>query len=370
MRNSWIVLFILSLALFAEELSYSMYFFEDNQRNEVFTSSFKINKQILSRTELSVDVELDQVTVPPVDGVTGASRPLVRSNEAFKKNRGQLIMGLKQVLTDNTEVQLNYFTSHENDYSSQTFYGVWSQFFADKNFNLKIGTKYGWDDVGEILPDNSYQDDWKQTIGVNVGLMQLLSNKTFVNLLVDYNRLDGFLSDPYRQVSVFNGSDSTLVDERHPDLRERYSGSIKVKHYVDFLKGAIDLSFRYYMDTWGDEKEDGLTSMTYRAELSKYMTENFVVNLNLRLYSQSAVSFYKERYNGSEKYVTGDYKLQEFSSQNFGVAGTYYFRGLLKKNDPDLEFLRNLSLNLQYYRYVNDLDFSSDIFHGILSYQF
>jgi hypothetical protein len=86
--------------------------------------------------------------------------------------------------------------------------------------------------------------------------------------------------------------------------------------------------------------------------------------MNYRYYTQTNAYFTRDRYAGNEymrnSLRTADYKLKQFGSNNFGFSLEYLMRGLAKAN-PDLEFLQNSSIEVMYFRYFNDLDFSADI---------
>ena len=92
--------------------------------------------------------------------------------------------------------------------------------------------------------------------------------------------------------------------------------------------------------------------------------KDLILGINYRYYTQTAAKFYQDKYVGQEflndGLRTADYKLQKFSSNNFGFSLTYLLRGL-GKADPDLEFLQNSSIEVMYFRYFNDLDFTADI---------
>ena len=55
-----------------------------------------------------------------------------------------------------------------------------------------------------------------------------------------------------------------------------------------------------------------------------------------------------------------DYKLEPFSSNNFGLSLSFMLRAFGAPGS-DLEFLENSSVELEYFRYFNSLDFSADI---------
>ena len=86
-----VILMFTIIPIFAqgEKMGYTTYYFSDSGDNSVVTSSFNLAKQILGRTFFLLDIEVDNVTVPAITAVTGATRPQRQSNKPFKKTRGQ-----------------------------------------------------------------------------------------------------------------------------------------------------------------------------------------------------------------------------------------------------------------------------------------
>jgi hypothetical protein len=190
-------------------------------------------------------------------------------------------------------------------------------------------------------------------------LTQLLSSTTVMDLSYDIVHMSGFLSDPYRQVRVF-ADDGTQqsIDELHPAKRWRHAGSIRLTQSVPSLRAALIGSYRGYGDTWS------VSSHTVELKLNSYIFTDLVLGMDYRYYTQTGAEFYLPTYRGSgflgEAFRSFDYKLRPFSSNTVGLSLTYLLRGL-GRSMPDLEFLQDSSVEVLYFRYFNDLDFSADI---------
>lgn len=348
------------------EVGLTTYYFSDSGDNRVVTMALNLAKQIFSRTFLSADFELDQVTVPAVTAVTGATRPQRRKNEPFEKSRKQFIVGAKQGFGDYTMLGANYYHSQEVDYRSNSVIGTFSQELNGRNTTLTFRGQYTSDWVGKILENGDTPYQAKKTYAASATFVQVLSSTTVMDVMYDVVMHKGFQSDPYRQVKVYDGQSLfTLTDELHPEKRIRHAAAAKVSHYITPLKASFIGSYRYYWDDWS------VKSHTAEAKFNKYVLDDLVFGVNYRYYMQGAAYFFKERYAGPEFLAgslrTSDYKLKKFSSNNFGLSLTYLLRGVAK-GSPSLAFLQDSAVELMYFRYFNDLDFSADILQATIKF--
>ncbi len=342
-----------------DQLGFTTYYFSDSGENSVITTSFSLAKKLLEKTVLMFDIELDHVTVPAVTAVTGATRPQRRKNEPFEKNRGQIIVGLQQGLGDGALLSGSYYRSQELDYLSNSFVGAFTQEMNDKNTTLSLRGQISSDWVGEVLENGDIPRLRKRSYNGSISLAQVLSANTVYDIGYDLVMHKGFLSDPYRQLRVFDAAGAyTLADELHPESRTRHAAATKLSQFIPPIKASIIGSYRYYFDSWK------VKSHTAELKFNKYVLNDLVFGVNYRYYTQSGAYFYSDRYVGAQFTTTGlrtaDYKLKPFSSNNFGLTLTYLLRGLAKSN-PDLEFLQDSAVELVYFRYFNDLDFSANI---------
>lgn len=349
-----------------DHMGFTSYLFSDSGDNSVITTSFNLAKRILSRTALLIDIELDHVKVPAVTAITGATRPQRRINEPFEKSRGQVILGVEQGFGQNTTAALNAYRSQEVDYVSTSVIGTLSQELNDKNTTVIIRGQYNADLVGKILPNGDLVNNTKKVYTASLNVTQLLSPTTVFDGGYDFVHLHGYLSDPYRQVKVTdNNGVFVLADELHPSNRTRHALSGKISQMIPTIKASLMGGYRYYFDSWK------MKSHTAELRLNKYIVNDVIFGVNYRFYTQGAAYFAREKYVGQQylasEFRTADYKLKQFGSNNFGFSLEYLLRGLGKSN-PDLEFLQNSSVEVMYFRYFNDLDFSANIIQVSLKF--
>lgn len=349
-----------------DQMGFTTYYFSDSGDNSVITTSFKLAKMLLEKTIFLIDIELDNVTVPAVTAVTGATRPQRRKSEPFEKSRGQIIVGIEQGLSSTTTFAGSFYRSQEVDYTSNAAIATFSQELFDRNTTITLRGQYNADLVGKLLEDGDLVNQRKKLLTGAANLSQLLSPTTVFDLSYDMIHTWGYLSDPYRQVKVFaTDGTSSFTDELHPAQRTRHAGTAKISQLIPSVRASLIGSYRYYVDTWK------VKSHTAELKLNKYIINDLIFGVDYRYYTQSASFFYKEKYSGQEfldgSLRTADYKLKPFASNNFGFSLTYLMRGLARSS-PDLEFLQNSAFEFTYFRYFNDLDFSADIVQASIKF--
>jgi len=349
-----------------DQMGFTTYYFSDSGDNSVVTTSFNLAKKLLRQTVFLIDIELDNVTVPPVTAVTGATRPQRKKSEPFEKSRGQVIVGVEQGVGQNVTVAGNFYRSQEVDYVSNAAIGTLSTDLFDNNTTVTARGQVNSDKVGKITDIGDIINQTKSTYTGALNLSQLLSPTTVMDISYDLVHVTGYQSDPYRMVRVFdqNGADSATA-ELHPAKRTRHAGAGRISQLIPTIRASLIGSYRHYFDSWE------VRSHTVELKLNKYVFNDLVFGVDYRYYTQSAAFFYQDKYVGSE-YLNGalrtsDYKLKPFSSNNFGFSLTYLLRGLASAN-TDLEFLQNSSLEFMYFRYFNDLDFSADIVEASMKF--
>lgn len=342
-----------------DQMGFTTYYFTDSGDNSVMTTSFRLAKKLVEATVFMIDIELDNVTVPAVTAVTGATRPQRRKTEPFEKSRGQIILGVEQGLGAATAVAANVYRSQEVDYVSTAAIGTLRQELNSQNTTLVLRGQYNADLVGKIGESGDLVNRKKKSATGALSLAQILSPTTVVDVSYDLVHTWGFLSDPYRQVRAYQmDGTSVLVDELHPVNRTRHAGTARISQMVPGIRSALIGSYRYYTDTWK------VRSHTAEVKLNTYVVGDLILGIDYRYYTQTAAWFTRERYAGAEfsadAFRTADYKLKRFGSNNVGFSLTYLLRGLVKAS-PDLEFLEDSAIEVMYFRYFNDLDFSADI---------
>jgi hypothetical protein len=167
--------------------------------------------------------------------------------------------------------------------------------------------------LDEALAIDSYQGSWTQVL-TRVWLMQ-------VTLGVEV--IDGFQSNPYRRVRLFDGA--AEAQESEPLLRQRVAAQVRMRWAIPSWHAAVGATGRFYWDTWG------VRSGTAEVELSQYLGEHFLLRLRGRYYQQSRAVFYRdageplsyESVGPVGQYFTGDRELSPFRDYLVGAKLSY-----------------------------------------------
>jgi len=359
-----IILSIATLSFTDDKVSIKTNFFSDNAGLSVQSPTVELVKSLSRRAVLSLRYSLDRVSLPPVrgiagipapiDGITGASRPVGATGiaDAYSKNRNEFIAGLEL-----SSFSIQGYYSQESDYIGRLAMVGIAEDFNQKNTNFALSFSQGYDDINPTGSANHYI---KKSQAVNLTLTQALSPKSSLRIGADVQRLDGYQSNPYRTVYV--GGDHYF--ERHPQERLRSAVYMKFNTFLAPSRAALWLEGRYYWDDWGVE------SKTVGIKFYQYLSQAVIVRYRYRYYTQTGADFYLSSYplQGVPAFYTADYKLQPFDAHLFGVLLECDLNSLGRKSRIGL--LESSTLDVKYERYFSSNDFSANIFQLGLTFNY
>jgi hypothetical protein len=168
-------------------------------------------------------------------------------------------------------------------------------------------------------------DQSKDVVDFLVGITQVLNRQTIVQFNYSLSQSDGYLTDPYKILSVVDpvtglplagplgsGLNAYLYESR-PETREKQSLYGLLKR--DFNGDVFDVSYRYMTDDWGIDSHT--IDFHYRWQLAggKY------VQPHLRFYSQNQADFYQTVLFGGvpvPQFATADYRLAKMDGVTLG----------------------------------------------------
>jgi hypothetical protein len=358
---------IATLSFTGDKVKVTTNFFSDNAGMSVQSPTVELVKSLALKTIFTLRYTLDRVSLPPVrgvagipapiDGITGASRPVGATGiaAAYSKNRNEFIAGLTH-----QGLGLHAYYSKESDYVGRMVTASIGTDFNQKNTNLTLSFSQGFDD---IYPTNSGNHYTKQLQAANLTLTQALSPTSSIRVGADLQRITGYQNNPYRTVYV--GGDHRY--ENHPDNRLRGAVFVKYNTYLAPSRASLWLDGRYYRDDWGvDSKSLGI-------KFYQYLSPKVLVRYRYRYYTQTGAYFFLPTYSlsqlaGMPAYYTADYKLQPFVSHWFGVMFEYDLRTLGRKTGIGL--FENSTLETKYERYFSSKDFSANVFQVGLTFNY
>ena len=288
--------------------------------------------------------------------VAAGAAPL---DDTFKDTRVALSGGWRQSLGEHMRWDIGASASHEYDYQHFGVNGRLERDFNLRNTTLYVGAAYGKDDVKPVggaplgfAPMRGLNDDRgklgsesKDVIDVLFGVTQVVSRRSRVELAYSYGKSDGYLSDPYKVLSVVDpvtgmpvagpaGSGLNLyLFEKRPETRVKQSLFAEWRYAFD--RDSLALSYRLMDDDWG------VVSHTVDARYRWNRTAHDYIEPHLRYYKQGAADFYRTALLSGAPlptYASADYRLAEGDAM---TAGFKYGRRTRAG-----EF----SVRLEYYR--------------------
>lgn len=166
-------------------------------------------------------------------------------------------------------------------------------------------------------------DDTKTVTDLLLGVTQVVNRSTIMQFNYSLNLSDGYLTDPYKLVSIYDHAGGSVQDylyEARPDSRTKHALFWQTRHQLDG-GDVVDLNYRYQFDDWGMNSHT--LEMKYRWDLGRHYLEPQV-----RWYTQSAVDFYQpyatsSQLNAGAKELTADYRLGNFDAWTLGLRYGY-----------------------------------------------
>lgn len=225
--------------------------------------------------------------------------------------------------------------STEYDYTSLGVSATLSRDFNQRNTTLSAGLSYNLDTIEPVggIPDGltampTTTSVQKSTLGSSddktvadflIGITQVIDRKTLMQFNYTYGMDDGYLTDPYKILSVVTApSSETLAGtpylyENRPDSRARNALYWKTVH--QFNEDVINFSYRYYWDDWG------ITSHTLDAHYRFEMGGGHYLMPHARYYLQDKADFYNYKLvdGNIPQYASADYRLAEMSTTTLGL---------------------------------------------------
>lgn len=250
-----------------------------------------------------------------IDPLTEFTDTHIAAQFAFEK-------ALWRTLTARAEGNLGF----ENDYDS---YGAGALLSGDLNQRLTTltgGLSFNNDTVkpigGTPVALNSVSDPTrlglgeKRAIDLLFGVSQVISRTTITQVNVTHGMTDGYLTDPYKIISVVDAAGEPVDNlfESRPASRSRNTLFWRTAHH--FTEDVIHFAYRYAWDDWGIRSHTA--DLRYRYELAR----GHYLQAHLRYYTQSASDIYRFSLAEGEPiplFVSADYRLGNLITQTAGL---------------------------------------------------
>ncbi len=279
-------------------------------------------------------------TTPSGSGTYSAAAGETPLDSTFKDTRAAVGADWTLPVNRLSRVKLGLNASAEYDYLSLGVSGSYIREFNNKNTTLTASLAFNNDTSNPVggLPDalkpmreqgagvnRAGSDDTKTIADFLIGVTQVVSRNTLLELNYSYGMSDGYLNDPYKIVTVLDpatGLPATgaffdtaatgnlpYVYENRPDSRQRNNLFFRVAHHL--TEDVIHFSYRYFWDDWGISSNT--FDLKYRYEMGRSYLQPHV-----RYYMQEAADFYRHNLElGSDvDATTGEVLVKEVSSDS------------------------------------------------------
>ncbi|PKI17899.1 DUF3570 domain-containing protein [Colwellia sp. 12G3] len=285
-------------------------------------------------------------------------------DDTFHDTRVQFNGQWTQPLAENITGSVGGHFSKEYDYLSLGVNGNLAYDFNRKNSTISMGLSYFQDTFtpeggipkpfSSMLVGDSGASDWdtefaktrigdsedKSTADILVGFTQVINRRMITAFNYSYSMVDGYLTDPFKVVSVLNneGIAQDYIYENRPDSRVKQSTFMQAKYHFDdsLLNTVADVSYRYMWDDWGINSHTIDTRFTIPVGAASY------IEPHIRFYQQGAADFYQPYVVDEQapiSFVSADYRIGEMTAVTVGAK-----YGVVLNGGNELSF------RIEYYR--------------------
>jgi len=346
-----------------------LYYGEDNDRVQDLSLNILAKRYFVDDRTLSMGLTVDTLTGATPNGAirqgvpqtftrpSGNAAYTVPANElplddTFKDTRVAVSAGWEQPLGRLWKGGIGFSGSFEYDYTHIGLNGSLARDFNKRNTTVSAGLAIAqdtWDPVGgtpvPFAPmldvgdtGNKTGSETKDVIDAVLGVTQVISRNLLVQLNYSFSNSSGYLSDPYKVLSLVDGSTGDTITrvpapgalgpshefrfERRPDDRTKHSLYAQAKYYMGGK--VLDAAYRYMTDDWN------IDSHTLDLRLRWPVGERSFVEPHLRFYTQSEADFYTiSLVDGVElpTYASSDYRLGNFDAVTAGLKYGWKTRG-------------------------------------------
>jgi hypothetical protein len=288
--------------------------------------------------------EAQTFTRPSGNGVFTAAPNTLPLDDTFRDTRVALSADWEQPLGRLYRFDVGVSASSEFDYLHLGANAKISRDFNQRNTTVSAGLAYSADTIkavgGVPMPltfmadvgdrSNRLGDQNKDVVDVVLGFTQVLSRRLVVQANYSFSDSSGYLTDPYKILSIVDGTTGDLVPrtpppgqrgpsheylfESRPDQRTKHSFYGQAKYYMNGK--VLDASYRYMTDDWD------IDSHTIDVRLRWPVGESSYFEPHLRYYTQTEANFYQVGVVDAvplPMYASSDYRLGNFDAITAGI---------------------------------------------------
>jgi len=322
---------------------------KDKGNDEYFTMKFVVDVLSGASPNGAIPTSSAQTFSGPSGG-TSYTTPAntVPLDPNFKDTRYAVSADWEQPVNRSTRSIYGVNISTETDYTSLGASATYNFDFNTRNTTLTTGLSFNADSVKPLggrpvgltyVPVSSVvggggEDEGsgegglglsldinKRVVDLLVGVTQVMSRRDLVQFNFNLGRESGYLTDPYKLLSVVDAtgaliaSPNSYIYEKRPENRTRMALYTRWSH--QFSTDVLRLSYRYFRDDWGIHSNT--MEMHYRFELG----HRHFLEPHLRYYKQTAADFYHTSLQDTQlaglDFASADYRLADMTTKTIGL---------------------------------------------------
>jgi hypothetical protein len=332
------------------DYSYSLYSEDDvdssklnagsAERYEIDTHLLSLEGPITGRMDFGIDLVSETMSgATPwfVEEDANGDAVVVMTGASVEDQRTD-VNGHGTYYFDTARLNLQSGYSTEDDYSAINVGFGTEHDFDEKNTTLSWGLGLSLDDIDPTptaTNPNPAQED-KRTISLTAGWSQVINRSSSFQAILAYQNGDGFLSDPYKLVSVAGAN----VADNRPDTRNQFALLTRYRRHFESITGTLHLDYRFYYDDWDIN--------SHTVELAWYQSLFDIVTItpSVRYYTQSQADFYGPYFTnalGAGDHASSDYRLSPYGALSGKLR--------IEANLADWPFHMAWKLGASYERY-------------------
>lgn len=346
------------------QIDSSLMFYSEKDRVNTSSAQFNVNKTFTQDDVASLSLTYDSITgatptgeipygsiqtVTSASGVTSTVNASTKPKLNISDARTAIAGSWQHQLTRLFSLSASLNASKESDYDSKDVFlnasldssdklTTWSLSLAHNNDTIKRNS--GVDGVAGVplemsdtrLLQRQSQQEKRSTQDKSLGLTQVLTANTLLQLSLSESDSSGYHSDPYKLISVVdsNGVQISSYYEKRPQSRKRNTFFAGLIHNTQ-SNNVMRLDYRFYRDDWGINSNT--LDLKYR-----FNHHHSFFEPHLRLYQQTAADFHRYYLNTSDTVpdvASADARLDAFNSYTIGIGAgftqhQYKFSGRLE----------------------------------------
>jgi hypothetical protein len=285
------------------------------ERYDIDTHLLSLKGPITGRLDFGVDFlheTMSGATPWYVQEDVTTNEPVVVMTEASIEDQRTDVNARGIYYFDTTRMNLQGGYSTEDDYNAINLGFGMEHDFGEKNTTLSWGLGLSMDEIDPTPDDDDTtplpESEDKRTISVFGGWSQVMGRSTIFQTILSYQNGDGFLSDPYKLVSIAGENEP----DARPDSRSQYAVLARLRRHFEGVSGTAHVDYRFYYDDWG--------VLSHTAELAWYQSlfgDVLHIIPSVRYYSQSQADFYAPFFEsalapGAD--ASSDYRLSPYGA--------------------------------------------------------